>query len=59
MRRIADDCNAKAGSEGRSWKLVEASFLSCLLRESRQVRLRGIGSGFLEGSDGTEAHSES
>ena len=39
--------------------LVEASFLSCLLRESRQVRLRGIGSGFLEGANATEAHSES
>ena len=48
MRRIADDCNAKArglrypDSSLNAWKAAE-------------VRLRGIGSGFLEGSDGKEA----
>ena len=48
MRRIADDCNAKARGlhcpdpSLNAWKAAE-------------VRLRGIGSGFLEGSDGKEA----
>ena len=62
MRRISDDCNARAGKTSKAglWKVVEASALNChLSRESRQVRLRGIGSSFLEGANATEAHDES